>query len=187
MGRVSILQLKGAINSVEALRAMFPDPSAPKPIPGPKQITPDASLLPTMQQAAIVTMMVSQVKTALTKRLLVDAQDIPRGPDYRALVELGLAEHKIGKRTHDLTMQGRFAARALEQKLCQQHSIHLMIDAGQAGWEQRYCCPCGWRTRVRRSTTSDRNARIQFNRHVSTAAGMSKLFVALKPPARAEG
>lgn len=186
--RVSLLQMKAACNSVETLRAMFPDPNAPKPAPIKLAPTFDASTLPVLQQAALVTMMESHVKRTIVFKLLEDSQDRPHLPDYAELVKAGLAEHSIGKRFHDLTMQGRFAARALEQKLCQQFQIHLMIDAGQVGWEQRYTCPCGqWSTMVRRSTTADRNARSQFNRHVASAEGMSKLFVALKPLGMMEG
>jgi hypothetical protein len=149
----------------------------------------DASGLPLVQQAALIQMTTSHVKNALVKRLLIEA-GVHRFSinHFNDLVTHGFAKRNIGKRDHDLTPLGLTAAKKLEQQICQRYSIHLLIDAGQAGWEQRYTCPCGqWSTRVRRSITSDSNAATQFNRHIRTVEGMSKLVAALKPPQMVEG
>ncbi len=147
----------------------------------------DASLLTSMQQAALLTMTESHVKRAVIARLLEDAQDAPAMPDYRALSRLGLARYSGGKRLHELTAEGRIAARDLERKLCGQFDIHLMLGPMGAGPEVSFSCPCGWRVSVRNSHTAPGNARVSFNRHHATAAGMSKLVVALKPLVRMEG
>lgn len=133
----------GAVMTAQAIEAASLQP----------QIAPiDPLTLPVMQQAALLSMRESVVRRAVVRDLLEHAQDKPGHPDYQALADLGLCERNPGKRYHDLTTEGRTAARDLEQKLCQQFDIHLMIDAGSSGeWQQRYACPCGqWSTLVRR-------------------------------------
>jgi hypothetical protein len=116
--------------------------------------------LPTMQQAALLTLHESVVRRTVVRRLLEDAQDIPRAPDYRILARLGLALYHTGKRRHDLTDEGRIAAVMLERVLCQRFGIHLMSDAGSVGSQQKYVCCCGqWSTTVRRSGTAYGNAK----------------------------
>lgn len=147
----------------------------------------DPMTLEPRQQAALISLMVSHVRTALMQRLLEDSQDPLIGADYRPLRDLGLAEYKEGKRLHDLTMTGRFAAPALEEQLCQKLDVHLMLGPFGTAHTVSYNCPCGWRASVRNSHTAPGNARASFNRHHATAAGMSKLVASLRPPTRAEG
>lgn len=145
----------------------------------------DPMRLPTLQQAALLQMHESHVKRHVIRELLEDSQDKPGHHDFAALASLGLCDRNLGKRYHDLTAEGRIAAKALEKALCTQFDIHLMLGPKGTGPEVSFSCPCGWRVNVRNSHTAPGNARSSFNRHHRTAGGMQKLFVALKPPTMA--
>lgn len=185
MPRLNRMSYVSASRSISAMQLLFPDPDAPKPNP----VAPlDPMTLPALQQAALLQMHESHVKRMLTGIVLEDCQDKPGHPDYAALASMGLCDRNEGKRYHDLTVAGIVAAKTLERSLCKQHGIHLLLGPfGGGGPTVSYRCPCGWSTQVRNSTTAPNNGRARWNAHVSTAQGMSKLVVALKPPQMAEG
>lgn len=146
----------------------------------------NTSTLPTFSQAALLTMHESQVKRALIARLLAAWNGaMPRRNDFRILVERGLAEYKHGKRLHDLTPQGIIAVKKLEQQLCARFNIHELIEGPRRGWEQTYRCTCGKSYAVRASTTSFANVRAQWAREHATEAGITKLYDAMAPVAKA--
>ncbi len=129
----------------------------------------------------------SPFNRAVCRRLLEDAQDKPQLPDYKSLVNRGFARKSAAEKWHRLTAGGVVIARELEQRLCQSLDIHAMLGPIGEGHTVEFSCPCGWRFATRNSHTAPGNARAAWNRHHATAAGMQKLVVALRPPARAEG
>lgn len=175
--RVSISQLQNASRSVEALRALFDQPKAQATLPAPEPF--DLTTLSVMQQAALIQLTETHVKRALVGRLLEDAQDKPQSEDYRALVELGLAERREADRWHHLTRAGIEPAKRLTQQLCIQFNVHVLIEGGDGGWQVHYACPCGFSTMVRRSTTARGNRQ--------DAQGLKTLFAAMKPVEKVEG
>lgn len=132
--------------------------------------------LPVMQQAALMQMHESHVSRAIKARLLEDSQDGPHNSDYQALVDLGFAARRHAERWHHLTTEGAIVARKLEQKLCGRFNIHILQDRGASGsWQQRFGCPCGWSTLVRRSSTAPANAASAFKVHRETARRLANL------------
>ncbi len=148
----------------------------------------DVMALSHMQQAALMQMTDSHVRRALVARLLEDSQDRPGMPEYRDLRRLGLATWNDGKRLHDLTEAGIVAGKLLQQKLCQQFDIHLLVPhESKSGWETRFSCPCGFSCNVRRSPTAPGSANRKHFVHVETQKRIAGLANALKMPMRAEG
>lgn len=133
MSRVSIMQLQNSGRSIEAMRALFDAPTVQASLPAPEPF--DASTLTTMQQAALIQLTETHVKRALVAKLLEDAQDKPQAEDYRALVDLGLAERRESDRWHHLTRAGIEPAKKLTQKLCIKFNLHTLIEAGPSGWQ----------------------------------------------------
>ena len=185
MSRVSLSQLQNANRSIQAMRAMFDQPNAAPALPAPAAF--DAFTLPLMQQAALIQLTETHVKRALIARLLEDAQDKPQAEDYRALVDLGLAERREADRWHHLTRAGVEPAKILTQKLCLRFNVHMLTEGGDSGWQVRYACPCGFSTMVRRSRTAWGNAATQHAASVRTKIGIGNLVQALKPPGMTEG
>lgn len=148
----------------------------------------DASTLPTFSKVALLWMHESQVKRALSARLLDGWDCYPSKRDFAPLVERGLCEWKPGKRQHDLTPEGVIAVKKLERDLCARFNIHQFIDNPvSVGWQLRYRCTCGSDYVVRKSPTAYGNAHSQWVREHATKAGIDKLYTALEPVKMAEG
>lgn len=147
----------------------------------------DPMSLSLLQQAAMMCMHESHFARAVYRRMLVDSQDKPQLPDYKALVNLGFARKNASDKWHKLTAQGTTIARELEKRLCVDLDIHAMLGPIGGGINVSFSCPCGWKVSVRNSHTARGNASASFARHHATAEGMKKLVAALKPPQMAEG
>lgn len=146
----------------------------------------DATALPPMQQAALLTMHESVVKRALIARLLEDAQSRPDAPDYAALCERGLAERKHGYRFRTLTDEGRASVKEMQRKLCMRFGIHLLSEGGRRGWQVHYSCPCGFSTLVRASTTARGNAAARHHGHVRAQEQIAAAAQAMQAPMKVE-
>ena len=174
-----------SISRVELMNSLRARIDNPPPLVEAPQLAPaiDVMALSNMQQAALMTMMVSHVKNALIARLLEDSQDRPGMPEYRDLRRIGFAEWKPGKRLHDLTPVGLLAGRTLQEKLCHQFDIHYLVPhASKSGWETRFSCPCGFSCNVRRSPTAPGNAAVRHASYVRTQQRLAGLVGALKMP-----
>lgn len=165
--------------------ARFQAPLDPSTLPVYREPA-DPMTLPVLQQAALLSMHESAVRRAVVAKLLAedDCQDKPSFHDYRALVGLGFCGLSAGKRYHELTVEGLFAARKLEKKLCSRFSIHLLLENSHraSGPTVTFHCCCGWMTvNIRNSHTAPGNARAQFRTHLRTVKGINGLAGALQP------
>lgn len=179
-GSMTISGLQKIKDDEAAVDAYRRNPPEPAPVFDPLTLT-------TMQQAALMQMMESHVKRAVIARLLEDSQDRPGASEYCSLVDLGLAELKVGKRYHDVTYDGAAAGRALTQSLCRKFNIHLLIESTAHRLTVMFKCPCGWHTTVDKGRFTNSNANARFQKHIATAEGMNKLVVALRSPQRVGG
>ena len=174
-----------SLSRVELMNSLRARIDNPPPLVEAPQVAPaiDVMVLSNMQKAALMTMMESHVKNALIARLLEDSQDRPGMPEYRDLRRIGFAEWKSGKRLHDLTEVGRLAGRTLQENLCKQFDVHLLVPhQARTGWEVRFSCPCGFSCNVRRSPTAPGNAAVRHQSYLRTQQRLAGLVGALKMP-----
>lgn len=125
----------------------------------------DPATLPLLQQAALMQMHESHFSRRVYRALLEDTQDKPSLPDYRALVDMELAQKGPADKWHKLTCDGASAARNLEKHLCRKLDVHAFAGPLGTGHSVWFYCPCGWRVSVRNSPTAFGNAAVSWRRH----------------------
>ncbi len=149
---------------------------------------PDFDALSLMQKIALMKMHESPVSRTVVGRLSEDCQCTPSADDYAALREHGLIARLHGKRWDDLTQNGSALARKLETKLCCDFGIHLRLERSRPNTNVNFECSCGgWKATIYKDEFTQKNAHVQFNRHLWMVKRMAGLVRALTPANDAVG
>lgn len=172
VGRISLLDLRSAGCSVEAMNRLF-HPENVKASALVAAESEPAVELSTMSTIALLRMNhISTLCRGIATHLQNEIQDTPSRFDYVPLVAQGLARRPAeGERWHTITPKGSCFATNLARAKAKELGIHIMIEGGKVGAQAEYSCTCGkWNVAYRRGQFTSSNALRGWARHVADAS-----------------